>query len=336
MIKTVETREVRIRTRDGELDATLALPRTPVGVVLFSHGSGSSRLSPRDRHVAGVLNQAGFATVLPDLLTPGEERVDERMDERTRRLRLDVGFLARRLVDVVDWAAGAPDTRELPIGCCGTGTGAAAALVAAAERPERVGAVVSSVGRPDLAGDALSRIRAPTLLIVGGADASVMRMNHEALGRMGDVEAVMHVLDGATHRFDEPGALEEVAALARAWFLAKLADRIDPAAARIPVAAVPLAVSADGCGPADAYRLDPECGIPGGGAGRKDLVGGSGVYPVSAGTAPPGAVVRTQAAWGQGDRGAEGFYDAGGRGLYFHPAEPAAAGTAESRAEEPE
>lgn len=325
-MNTVQTREVRIPTRDARLDATLALPREPAGVVLFAHGGGSSRLGPRSRYVAGVLNQAGLATVLLDLLTAEEERADV----RTRLLRADVGLLARRLVDAVDWLRGAPETRLLPIGCFGAGTGAAAALVAAAERPGDVAAVVSRSGRPDLAGEALARVRAPTLLIVGGADPSFARTNHDALGRMGDAEAVMHLVGGASHRFEEPGALEEVAALARAWFLAKLADRIDPAAARIEP-------PADGRGPAaDPYRLDPECGMPGGGRGRRDPVGGSGVHPASAGTAPPGAVVRTQAAWGQGDRGAEGYDDAGGRGLYLHPAGLAGAGTAEERAAERE
>ncbi|HEX6913354.1 MAG TPA: dienelactone hydrolase family protein [Longimicrobium sp.] len=283
----VRTREVRVPTRDAQLDATLVLPRDPAGVVLFADGSGSSRPGPPDRCVAGVLNQAGIATVLLDLLTPEEAQADA----RTRLLRSDVGLLARRLVDAVDWLRGAPDTRGLAIGCFGAGTGAGAALIAAAERTEAVRAVVSRGGRPDLAGEALAWVRAPTLLLVGDADTTVMRRNHDALGRMADAEAVIHVVGGATHLLEEPGAVEKVAALARAWFLAKLADRIDPAAAPAGPGADRATGPADCCDPiADPCRVAPERGVTGGEWGRGGEVDASGVNPAFAGTAPSDGV----------------------------------------------
>jgi len=189
------------------------VPAGAPGVVLFAHGSGSSRHSPRNRYVAGVLRAAGLATLLVDLLTADEEEIDL----ETQRLRFDIGLLADRLVGATDWLAQNPDTRDLTIGYFGASTGAAAALVAAAERPDAVGAIVSRGGRPDLAGAALARVRAPTLLIVGGNDVPVIGMNQEAMAQL-HVENKLEIVPGATHLFEEPGALEEVARLAREWF----------------------------------------------------------------------------------------------------------------------
>lgn len=177
------------------------------GLVVFAHGSGSSRRSPRNRQVAAALNTAGFGTLLFDLLTPDEELEDT----RTARLRFDIPLLARRLSAVVGWAA----TR--PVGLFGASTGAAAALVTAAERPDDVAAVVSRGGRPDLAGEALAVVRAPTLLIVGGRDLEVLSLNERAAARMPAEKAIV-VVPGAGHLFAEPGALEEVARLAENWF----------------------------------------------------------------------------------------------------------------------
>ncbi len=218
MQHVTETSEVRIETPDVLLAATISIPAGPAGVVLFAHGSGSSRFSPRNRYVAGVLQKAGFATVLLDLLTPSEEAVDE----RTRHLRFDIDLLARRLVGATDWLRDAPETHHLPLGYFGASTGAAAALVAAAERADFVRAVVSRGGRPDLAGDALELVRAPTLLIVGGLDVPVIAMNEEAARRMHRAEVRLRIVGGATHLFEEPGTLEQVAALARDWFEQKL------------------------------------------------------------------------------------------------------------------
>ena len=201
------------------LDADLNLPPAAQGVVLFAHGSGSSRFSPRNRHVADLLNQAGLATVLADLLTPEEEIVDE----RTRHLRFDIEFLAERLVGVTDWLARQDNTAQLPIAHFGASTGAAAALVAAAERPALVRAVVSRGGRPDLAGESLPHVQAPTLLIVGGNDVQVIVLNRRALDLLpGEKQLVIG--PGATQLFEEPGALDSVATLARDWFLRHLAD----------------------------------------------------------------------------------------------------------------
>jgi putative phosphoribosyl transferase len=189
------------------------LARPPAGgVVLFAHGSGSSRHSPRNQSVAGRLQRAGFGTLLLDLLTAAEEE----LDRRSRELRFDIGLLARRLVGAVDWLADRFGG-ELRVGLFGASTGAAAALVAAAERPDRVAAVVSRGGRPDLAGRALGRVRAPTLLIVGGADHQVLELNRQAAGRLA-AEHRLEVVPGAGHLFEEPGALDEVARLAAGWF----------------------------------------------------------------------------------------------------------------------
>ena len=204
---------VRIRAADVALSGDLVVPDDARGVVLFAHGSGSSRLSPRNRHVAAMLRQGGLATLLMDLLTSDEEAVDA----RTAHLRFDIPFLAGRLVAATDWLRARAEAGGLPLGYFGASTGAAAALVAAAERPEAVRAIVSRGGRPDLAGATLPRVQAPTLLIVGGDDVPVIQMNREALVHL-KVEAALHIVPGATHLFEEPGMLDEVARLARGWF----------------------------------------------------------------------------------------------------------------------
>jgi pimeloyl-ACP methyl ester carboxylesterase len=191
----------------------LALPEYAQAIVLFAHGSGSSRHSPRNRYVARVLNEAKLATLLIDLLTLHEEVIDT----RTAHLRFDIDLLAERLVDATDWLTQFPDTKHLPIGYFGASTGAAAALAAAAVRPDVVGAVVSRGGRPDLAGSALPRVRAPTLLIVGGDDRQVIELNRAALAQL-RCEKQLVIVPAATHLFEEPGALDEVARLARDWF----------------------------------------------------------------------------------------------------------------------
>ena len=204
---------VRVAAGPVTLEGDLSLPEGARGLVLFAHGSGSSRYSPRNRYVARLLNEAKLATLLVDLLTSEEEAIDL----RTAHLRFDIGLLAERLVGATDWLAQHPDTRHLPVGYFGASTGAAAALVAAAERPHVVGAVVSRGGRPDLAGPALTRVRAPTLLIVGGDDVPVLELNREALAQL-RCEKRLVIVPGATHLFEEPGALDQVARLAREWF----------------------------------------------------------------------------------------------------------------------
>jgi dienelactone hydrolase len=195
-------------------------------VVLFAHGSGSSRHSPRNRYVARQMQQGGLATLLMDLLTPEEEAIDL----RTRHLRFDIGLLAERLVGAVDWLQQQPQTRHLRVGAFGASTGAAAALIAAARRPEAIGAVVSRGGRPDLAGEVLAQVRAPTLLIVGSLDTVVIGLNREAMERLPG-EARLELVRGASHLFEEPGALDEVARLARHWFARHLVSAQDGAAA---------------------------------------------------------------------------------------------------------
>jgi dienelactone hydrolase len=195
------------------LEGDLRLPQAARGIVLFAHGSGSSRHSPRNRYVARLLNEGGLGTLLIDLLTPDEEAIDR----QTGHLRFDIRLLAERLVRATDWLMQQPETRSLRIGSFGASTGAAAALVAASERPEVVGAVVSRGGRPDLAGPALRLVRAPTLLIVGGHDVQVLGLNREALAQLRGV-AQLVVIPGATHLFEEPGAMEQAAQLARDWF----------------------------------------------------------------------------------------------------------------------
>jgi dienelactone hydrolase len=195
------------------LDGDLSLPDSAAGVVLFAHGSGSSRHSPRNRAVAGALNRRGMATLLVDLLTADEERIDA----RTGQLRFDIGLLADRLVGIIDWLGARPETAALPVGLFGASTGAAAALVAAAKRPETVRAVVSRGGRPDLAGPALAEVNAPTLLIVGARDVTVLELNERASNAM-RAPVELRIIPGATHLFEEPGTLEQVAELAADWF----------------------------------------------------------------------------------------------------------------------
>jgi putative phosphoribosyl transferase len=208
-------RLVRVAAGPVTLEGNLNTAPGARGVVLFAHGSGSGRHSPRNRYVARVLREAGLATLLLDLLTPDEEAVDA----RTAHLRFDIGLLADRLAGATDWLAAEPPTRDLPIGYFGASTGAGAALVAAADRPDLVGAVVSRGGRPDLAGEALAHVRAPTLLIVGGLDVPVIQMNQDALDQLVAAEAKeLVIVPGATHLFEEPGTLEEVARLASDWF----------------------------------------------------------------------------------------------------------------------
>jgi dienelactone hydrolase len=218
---------VRVGAGNVQLEGTLTVPPGARGVVLFAHGSGSSRHSPRNRFVAGELQRGGLATLLIDLLTADEEAVDL----RTRHLRFDIGLLAERLVGATDWLAQHPQTEALRVGYFGSSTGGGAALVAAAERPEAVGAVVSRGGRPDLAGAALPRVTAPTLLIVGGDDVPVIGMNREALAQMTACAVKrLEIVPGATHLFEEPGKLAEVARLARDWLATYLAGRQQRAA----------------------------------------------------------------------------------------------------------
>lgn len=211
---------VQVRMGPVELEGNLVVPEDAQGVVLFAHGSGSSRHSPRNRHVARQLQEAGLATLLIDLLSSEEEQVDL----QTRHLRFDIRMLAERLVDTAEWLSQHPDTRELEVGYFGSSTGGGAALVAAAERPEGVGAVVSRGGRPDLAGPALPRVKAPTLLIVGELDYPVIEMNREAMAQM-RAEVKLEIVPGATHLFEEPGKLDRVAQLARNWSLQHLGKR---------------------------------------------------------------------------------------------------------------
>src|SRR6266700_2586857 len=215
--------EVRIHAGCTVLSGNLTVPEKAVALVLFAHGSGSSRYSPRNQFVARTLNDAGLATLLFDLLTPDEEAIDM----RTREHRFNIGMLAERLVHATRWAKQQDETRDLRIGYFGSSTGAAAALVAAAELPQDVGAVVSREGRPDLAGDALPKVQAPTLLIVGGNDDIVIELNEQARDRM-RCEVKLEIVPGATHLFEEPGALEQVAKLASDWFLLHAAGSAGP------------------------------------------------------------------------------------------------------------
>ncbi len=217
MKNAVETKHAEIVLSAGkaELAADLSLPERATGLVIFAHGSGSSRLSPRNRRVAGMLNRGALATLLIDLLTKEEEAVDM----RTAELRFDIGLLIRRLTAVTEWAGAQPELKSLPIGYFGASTGAAAALAAAAERPQTVRAVVSRGGRPDLAGAALGKVLAPCLFIVGGDDQVVVRLNREAIAELPrKTEWRLEIIPGATHLFEEPGALDRVADLALDWF----------------------------------------------------------------------------------------------------------------------
>lgn len=210
-------RQVEIPINGDRLIGDLTIPASATGIVVFAHGSGSSRLSPRNRQVAGELQDAGLATLLFDLLTPSEEEIDL----RTRELRFDIPLLGERLVIATDWLLEQPDTSNLKIGYFGSSTGAAAALIGAAQRPDHVSAVVSRGGRPDLAGSVLPRVQAPTLLIVGGRDEPVIGMNQDAMRQM-SAPVKLEIVEGATHLFEEPGKLEEVTTLARDWFLQHL------------------------------------------------------------------------------------------------------------------
>jgi len=207
-------RTIELTADSVTLEGTLGVPRLASGVVLFAHGSGSSRFSPRNRYVARVFRDAGLATLLLDLLSRNEEEVDE----ITRHHRFDIPMLADRLVAAIDWLRANPETAQLPVGLFGASTGGGAALVAAAERSDRVSAVVSRGGRPDLAGSWLARVEAPTLLIVGGLDDVVIKLNEQARDAM-RADVHLEIVPGATHLFEEPGTLEQVASLAREWFL---------------------------------------------------------------------------------------------------------------------
>jgi len=215
--------EARVPAGRAMLDGNLTIVAQTKGLVLFAHGSGSSRHSPRNQFVARTLNDAGLATLLFDLLTSEEESVDV----YTREHRFDIGLLAERLVYATKWAKQQKQTKDFRIGYFGSSTGGGAALVAAAELPDDIGAVVSRGGRPDLAGEALPKVKAPTLLIVGGEDHVVIELNEQARAQM-KCECKIEIVPGATHLFEEPGALEHVAKLASDWFLLHAAGTVGP------------------------------------------------------------------------------------------------------------
>lgn len=210
---------VSVSVDSVSLEGNLDIPPGARGLILFAHGSGSSRHSSRNKYVAEVLKKGGLATLLFDLLT----REEEIIDIQTAELRFNIELLASRLVGGTDWVLKNPSTANLRIGYFGASTGAAAALIAATMRPDAVYAIVSRGGRPDLASEALSRVKAPTLLIVGGYDDVVIKLNEEALGKI-SAEKELKIVPGATHLFEEPGALEEVARLARDWFIKGLEE----------------------------------------------------------------------------------------------------------------
>jgi putative phosphoribosyl transferase len=245
------SRAVKIDLADAVLHGDLTLPEDAKGLVVFAHGSGSSRHSPRNRFVAQRINEEGVGTLLMDLLTQEEERVDE----MTRELRFDIGLLARRVAETVDWAARQREISDLPVGLFGSSTGAAAALVAAADLPN-VAAVVSRGGRPDLAGDALQRVACPTLLIVGGDNDAVIQLNEEAKAQM-VCPVEMIIVAGATHLFEEPGTLEQVADWAAGWFARDVSGRRNRA--------LELVVNGEEIAPGYSALNDPdalECGMP--------------------------------------------------------------------------
>jgi putative phosphoribosyl transferase len=210
---SLDSEPVRVPLGPEWLEGDLVIPSEPKGLVLFAHGSGSSRHSPRNQYVAQSLERRNLATLLMDLLTPEEERIDN----RTAGYRFDIPMLAERLVTIVDWLRRQKVTSALPIGLFGASTGGGAALMAAAERPDEIGAIVSRGGRPDLAGAALAKVTSPTLLIVGGLDTAVIQMNRDAMNQMRG-ETSLEIVGGATHLFEEPGTLDRVADLAGEWF----------------------------------------------------------------------------------------------------------------------
>jgi putative phosphoribosyl transferase len=201
-----------------EIGADLVVPDQAVGLIVFAHGSGSSRFSSRNRTVAEALQRRRLGTLLADLLTREEESVDVHTSEH----RFDIPLLGRRVVSMLDWIDRQPQLRSLPAGCFGASTGAAAALIGAAQRPAQVRAVVSRGGRPDLAEGALARVTAPTLLIVGERDEAVIELNREAMAQMRSAQVELAIVPGATHLFEEPGTLQQVQALAGAWFVSQL------------------------------------------------------------------------------------------------------------------
>ncbi len=216
--QAIEHLPISVKVPSADLEGYLSLPTAATGAVIFAHGSGSSRHSPRNRYVADILNEGGLATLLIDLLTEEEQEVDQ----QTGQLRFDIPFLADRLVAIAHWLGHQPQVAGLKTGFFGASTGAGAALVAAAELPTLIQAVVSRGGRIDLAGSALAKVKAPTLAIVGGADPVVLDLNRKALAQMHCAKR-LDVVPGAGHLFSEPGTLEQVAALARDWFLDRLA-----------------------------------------------------------------------------------------------------------------
>jgi putative phosphoribosyl transferase len=229
MVQTASTRtvdeSVQVIAGSVVLEGALSVPASARGIVLFAHGSGSSRRSPRNQFVAARLRDAGMATLLFDLLTEEEEIVDR----RTARLRFDIGLLADRLACATDWVATHARAGDLSMGYFGASTGGAAALVAASWRPDKVRTIVCRGGRPDLAGDSLATVQAATLLIVGGSDESVISLNEKALARLAAPIREMTIVPGASHLFEEPGALEDVARLAAGWF-----DRYLPSRSHVP------------------------------------------------------------------------------------------------------
>jgi pimeloyl-ACP methyl ester carboxylesterase len=210
----MESREVSISLGPISLQGLLTIPPKAKAIILFAHGSGSGRFSPRNQFVAGFLAKGGFATLLMDLLTPAEEEIDE----VTRHLRFDIPLLAERLIGCTDWVLRQKETKGLKVGYFGASTGAAAALIAAAKRPKEVFSVISRGGRPDLAGNVFSSVQAPTLLIVGGNDFGVIELNESALAAL-KCQKKLELVEGATHLFEEPGTLEKVAELALAWYV---------------------------------------------------------------------------------------------------------------------
>ena len=223
----LEPQEIHIGLPGADLGGALTVPEGAKGIVLFAHGSGSSRHSPRNRYVAEILQGAGLGTLLMDLLT----REEDAIDHYTRQYRFDIARLANRLIGAIDWLSNQPATRDLPIGLFGASTGAAAALQAAAARPDLVRAVVSRGGRPDLAGDALERVLAPTLLIVGANDTPVIPLNESARMRLRTPSQLV-LVPGASHLFEETGTLAEASGLARDWFLQHLASTLADDATR--------------------------------------------------------------------------------------------------------